>query len=510
MALLSKKRKLFLKTYKLFVFLLIIIFIFSIGCSNQEEDNPNNIEYSHDELAYLNILMPVNDFKPRYENVENWEKMIKDNYDVDIKLTYISEIDYAKYYSSDYIEKVINDGFEGLIFLWGDTEKKIYQLKEDNLIIQLTSYLENNSTYKQMPAPMKESYTINGEIWSLPVMYRIIPIARVIKSDWLDQLNLTIPTTINEFYNVSRAFTYDDPNNSGNDNTFGIAVKKYMELTNLGDLFLANGVYFEQLGDSTIGFDRITNSYEDGFLKEGAKDTLNLIAKMVDENIIKSVAYNNMYGFYETENEGSFQYTVNSIYDLDKNKIIWYLKGSNDENLCTAYTGGSSYIMSINTKNPQEVLNTFIDTFYGSAKGYYNAYLGIEGIDYEIDGKKLIRINEISSIRVLEEYSPYLMTDDYSYVNESNINRFPNQNYLSSEAEMLSTKNLLFFSSFMGEPDRVILSYNANSLIRRIIGKEASVDDLLYEYIEYMKKNNIQEIIDNKNSDIGKSTTFKY
>lgn len=42
-----------------------------------------------------------------------------------------------------------------------------------------------------------------------------------VRQDWLDALGLEAPTTIAEMYEVARAFTFDDPNDSGRNDTIG-------------------------------------------------------------------------------------------------------------------------------------------------------------------------------------------------------------------------------------------------------------------------------------------------
>lgn len=43
----------------------------------------------------------------------------------------------------------------------------------------------------------------------------------VIRQDWLDALGLTSPTTLDEFMTVAKAFTFDDPDGNGVDDTYG-------------------------------------------------------------------------------------------------------------------------------------------------------------------------------------------------------------------------------------------------------------------------------------------------
>ncbi len=43
----------------------------------------------------------------------------------------------------------------------------------------------------------------------------------VIRKDWLDNLGLEVPTTLDEFYDVLYAFTYNDPDGNGRNDTYG-------------------------------------------------------------------------------------------------------------------------------------------------------------------------------------------------------------------------------------------------------------------------------------------------
>ena len=43
----------------------------------------------------------------------------------------------------------------------------------------------------------------------------------LIRKDWLDKLGLQIPVTLDDYYNVMRAFTFDDPDGNGKDDTYG-------------------------------------------------------------------------------------------------------------------------------------------------------------------------------------------------------------------------------------------------------------------------------------------------
>lgn len=51
----------------------------------------------------------------------------------------------------------------------------------------------------------------------------------LIRKDWLDNLGLEIPRTLDEYMDVMRAFTYDDPDGNGKDDTYGYGT--FVEIT---------------------------------------------------------------------------------------------------------------------------------------------------------------------------------------------------------------------------------------------------------------------------------------
>lgn len=44
----------------------------------------------------------------------------------------------------------------------------------------------------------------------------------MIRQDWLENLGLEMPTSLDELYDVLYAFTYNDPDGNGVDDTYGI------------------------------------------------------------------------------------------------------------------------------------------------------------------------------------------------------------------------------------------------------------------------------------------------
>ncbi|MDF2669819.1 MAG: hypothetical protein K0R67_2125 [Paenibacillus sp.] len=75
-------------------------------------------------------------------------------------------------------------------------------------------YWVDETTYK--------NYQIQGKTYRAPVPYsKELYRAWYIRKDWLDKLNLQVPKTYDEYINVLKAFTFNDPDGNGKKDTYG-------------------------------------------------------------------------------------------------------------------------------------------------------------------------------------------------------------------------------------------------------------------------------------------------
>ena len=84
--------------------------------------------------------------------------------------------------------------------------------------------------FEKMPVRTAQQYdassiahtTINGHVYGFASPGAIAKNeGLLVRKDWLDKLGLEIPTTLDEFIEVARAFTFDDPDGNGRDDTYG-------------------------------------------------------------------------------------------------------------------------------------------------------------------------------------------------------------------------------------------------------------------------------------------------
>lgn len=82
-------------------------------------------------------------------------------------------------------------------------------------------------------------------LWGPQMMY--------IRTDWLKNLNLEMPKTTDELFEVLKAFTFNDPDGNGKDDTFGICDRKgFPGFTSILSCFDVQFSYWSKVNDEII------------------------------------------------------------------------------------------------------------------------------------------------------------------------------------------------------------------------------------------------------------------
>lgn len=107
-----------------------------------------------------------------------------------------------------------------------------------------------------------------------------------IRKDWLDNLGLDVPTTVDDFAEVARAFTEDDPDGNGHDDTYGLGGADDGGLWSpLWAAFGSGGVgasYGERGGSFYMDGSEIVN----GFYDPDTVDALEYISGLVESGVV--------------------------------------------------------------------------------------------------------------------------------------------------------------------------------------------------------------------------------
>ncbi|MCI8622419.1 MAG: extracellular solute-binding protein [Provencibacterium sp.] len=206
--------------------------------------------------------------------IENnrWTKWINENGPVDVEFVAIPRTG-----SGDKLNVLFASGdAPDLIFEYAPTVKTpLYQQKQ---LMPIKDMIENYSTtYKALmekyPDLEKAGTMDDGQLYQFGRIQRIIPKRCVaIRKDWLEKLNLEAPKTLDDYYNVMKAFVTQDPDGNGQDDTYGMAISYRASET----------------------FDQMIPGWEIGYTEDGQwqytwdrlQTRLEFKKKLYDENII--------------------------------------------------------------------------------------------------------------------------------------------------------------------------------------------------------------------------------
>jgi putative aldouronate transport system substrate-binding protein len=183
------------------------------------------------------------------ESLDNndWSKLYEEKFN--IKLDYVWTVP-----EDQYVQKV------SLTIASGDLPdmmavplKDFLALVEDNRVQDLTE------VFNEFASPLVKDYavqdklsmdaaTFNGKLMGIPNIGNEITAGSAhllcIRKDWLDNLGLQVPKTIDDVLELAKAFAENDPNKSGKKDTFGFGISKEIFQTGLLD----NGGFFAGFG----------------------------------------------------------------------------------------------------------------------------------------------------------------------------------------------------------------------------------------------------------------------
>lgn len=87
---------------------------------------------------------------------------------------------------------------------------------------ELDAYLEQFPNLQTFHPIVDQNARVNGQLYFIPRPAAVSRMGTVIREDWLTKLGLEPPRSIDEFYNLAKAFAEQDPDGNGADDTYGL------------------------------------------------------------------------------------------------------------------------------------------------------------------------------------------------------------------------------------------------------------------------------------------------
>ena len=333
-------------------------------------------------------------------------------------------------------QRIIGDNIPDVFFV-----DSVYQdtWANEDVMLNLDPYLDNElkDVMEFLGDTNRIPYLVNGSLYSLPRLYTTgtgtgtkNQWALHVRQDWLDKLNLEAPTDIESLYTVAKAFSEQDPDGNGIDDTMGITGGKGIRG------FHVIGMCFDfAFGNYVIERDgKITNS----LLQPGAVQALEWAKKFVDEELMDpdimttngtDNAIAGKFGMHMFTWPNMYkQFALDHIAEVNP-EAYWIPTGPlknemGDENYMFPYDnvgGGDSFALSADLDdegNEEKLAAVFkVLNYLASDEGSYLVMFGVEGEHWNmVDGKpvmtdKAAEVNHSSTYQIFSRIeTPYLQS----------------------------------------------------------------------------------------------------
>lgn len=264
-------------------------------------------------------------------------------------------------------------------------------------LVPLEDYIDNSMAFKAVDRDLVEAYRLkDGHIYGVPT-YNGGGCVTYIRKDWLDNLGLDVPTTWDEYYNVLRAFTFDDPDGNGVKDTMGLTLP------------FQTGFEFDYynrfiMQEAMFGFQEKNGTWVDGFLEPEMKGALTRFRKLYDEGILDNEFFTNKTStarskIYEGQ-AGVMEYWSGTwavrFNDSAKNSNPGAEVTSIEPIKNAFYINrvGPAFSITKAAKNPEAVFDAFMNTMLDKGAGQTLFTHGIEGKHYSMEGGKYVMMPE--------------------------------------------------------------------------------------------------------------------
>jgi putative aldouronate transport system substrate-binding protein len=202
-------------------------------------------------------------------------KLVDQYCNVDLKIIFVPNISGTAY--MDKFNLTLASGDMPMIMMATDRSAGVTNAVRQGAFWEIGPYLKDYPNLKQASDIALWNSSFEGKIYGL---YRTRPLGRnglIYRSDWLKNLGMKEPKTIDEFYKMLKAFTYGDPDKNGKDDTYGMAMTSYMGPFDQMVTWFGGPNLWGVGADGKLVYYALTKEY---------KDTLVFWKKLYDEKLI--------------------------------------------------------------------------------------------------------------------------------------------------------------------------------------------------------------------------------
>lgn len=323
---------------------------------------------------------------------------------------------------SDKINLVLASGeMPDMVKLLDFKNSLMRQMVKQGAFWDLTPFIKDYPHLMEYPSEVWEKTKIDGKNYVIPSVRPLnggagLPIVR---KDWLDKLNLKVPETLDELYNVMKAFATQDPDGNGKNDTIALVPRNDLGWAE-GVLNHSNGKWKEQDGKL------IDTTFE-----PGTRESLVWLNKVYKEGLMpadyaimkesesEDLAKTGKAGMYPTTVEGVWRVQAEVIKTTPNADFLPLNYLSSPAGKYSPATPGFNSVYLIPKSVPESKVKRILALMdYGaSEEGFTLACYGILGVHYTVDkdGFKMTNeqalkdsVSQSSFGKIFERYDKYL------------------------------------------------------------------------------------------------------
>jgi len=240
------------------------------GSTNKPKDEGTTGTDSGKEKIKISMMYPLSGDAPKKSEAWKW---MEEKFNVELDLLAIP--------SNGYLEKVrltVASGELPDLMVWTQyPDPELIKYVKQGAFRELDNVVTNYQNIMETPQQAFENVKINKKLYSIPRTRPLQTHATYIRKDWLDQLGLPIPKTVEEFAETAIKFTTMDPDQNNKPDTFGIGVGE--NLLFLEQLWMAfdAGNGWKKMEDGSLMNSNIT---------PGRKEALAWLADLYSQNVL--------------------------------------------------------------------------------------------------------------------------------------------------------------------------------------------------------------------------------
>ncbi|MCY7798862.1 extracellular solute-binding protein [Bacillus haynesii] len=340
-------------------------------------------------------------------------------------------------------------------------------------------YLKDYPNLSKMNKLINKNASIDGKLYGI---YRERPLSRqgvVIRKDWLDNLGLDMPKTVDELYETAKAFTEKDPDQNGKNDTIGFADRNDL----IYGAFKTLGSYMGMPTD----WEEKDGKFTPDFMTKEYMDTMKYMKKLYDEGLINKdfpvtskTQQQEMFsqgkaGIYVGNMVDAVNLRDQSVDDKMELEIINRIKGPDGKERVWA-SGGHNGIFafpktSVKTEKELKRILAFFDRI-AEEDVYSLMTYGIEGVHYKKEGDK--------QFKRMDEKLKDWQAEIQPLVSLVGIDK----QYLKNTGDPLRTK----YEELTEDNNEIIVSNPAESLYSPAASERGDelqkiIDDATYQFI---------------------------